>query len=249
MDQDKIGKFITELRKEKKLTQQELANKLGVTDRAISNWENGRRLPDYSLIKDLCQELDITINELLSGERINKDNYQDKLEENIVNLAIDSKKSNQKIKIILISILILLIIFLLYRGYYAYYKIDVKYDSRLQKCEINEQQLIYKIYGTTTYETRYLERKIDNIRYFVFHDKVTVYNYKHSKWEIKESYANLVNQSNDAYKTTLEKDLNIDNEKIIVYYTDKSLKKLEKMSDIEFLKELKKSYQMCSNYD
>ena len=72
MDQIKIGKFILELRKEKNMTQQELANVLGVTDRAISKWENGRGLPDLSLLKPLCDTLNITINELLSGEKLNK---------------------------------------------------------------------------------------------------------------------------------------------------------------------------------
>ena len=61
MNQEKIGKFIAELRKEKKLTQQDLADKLGVTDRAVSHWENGRRLPDYSLLKDISKELNISI--------------------------------------------------------------------------------------------------------------------------------------------------------------------------------------------
>ena len=70
MNQEKIGKFIAKIRKEKNMTQQELADKLNVTDRAIGNWENGRRLPDYSIIKDLCSELDITINELFAGEYI-----------------------------------------------------------------------------------------------------------------------------------------------------------------------------------
>ena len=247
MSQEKIGKFIAKCRKEKNMTQQELALKLDVTDRAISNWENGRRLPDYSIIKDLCYELDISINELLSGERINKDSYQDKLEENIINLAIDNKKSNHKIKILVISIIVFLIMFLIYRCYYAYYLIDIEYDSRLQKCEIIDNNLIYTIYGTTVYNTYYLEREIDNVHYFVFHDKVHVYNYKHSKWEKEESYANLLNHNSDAYKTILEKKLNTDNEKIMVYYTDKSLKKIEKMSNTMFLKELKKYNKMCSN--
>ena len=95
MNQEKIGKFIAELRKEKNMTQNELANKLGITDRAISKWENGRGMPDLSLIKDLCKELDITINELLSGEKISKQEYQNKLEENMLN-TIDY--SNKKIK-------------------------------------------------------------------------------------------------------------------------------------------------------
>lgn len=94
MDQNKIGKFILELRKEKNMSQKELAQKLGVTDRAISKWENGRGMPDLSLMKPLCKELDITINDLLSGERIDKKDYQEKLEENILNTI---NYSNQKI--------------------------------------------------------------------------------------------------------------------------------------------------------
>lgn len=83
MNQEKIGKFILELRREKNMTQQELADKIGVTDRAISKWENGRGLPDLSLMMPLCKELGITINELISGEQIEKEDYQSKLEENI----------------------------------------------------------------------------------------------------------------------------------------------------------------------
>ena len=75
MNQEKIGKFILELRKEKNMTQQELADKIGVTDRAISKWENGRGMPDLSLMKPLCQELGISINELISGEKIDKKEY------------------------------------------------------------------------------------------------------------------------------------------------------------------------------
>lgn len=112
MDQEKIGKFIQELRKEKKLTQQELANKLNVTDRAISKWETGRGLPDLSLIKPLCEELNISINELLSGERLNKKEYNEKLEENIEKTIEYSNKKirNIKDKIKICSIIIITII-------------------------------------------------------------------------------------------------------------------------------------------
>ena len=75
MNQEKIGKFILKLRREKNMTQQELADKIGVTDRAISKWENGRGLPDLSLMIPLCKELGITINELISGEQIEKKDY------------------------------------------------------------------------------------------------------------------------------------------------------------------------------
>ena len=72
MNYDKIGKFIQEKRKEKNLTQKELAKKLGVSDKAISKWERGICCPDISLLKDLSSILDISINELLSGEDIEK---------------------------------------------------------------------------------------------------------------------------------------------------------------------------------
>ena len=86
MDQIKIGKFIAALRKEKGYTQQELAEKLNVSNKSISRWENGNTMPDLSLIPPLCEILDISINELLSGERIENDDYQKKLEENIIKI-------------------------------------------------------------------------------------------------------------------------------------------------------------------
>lgn len=94
MNQEKIGRFISKIRKEKNMTQQELADKLNVTDRAVGNWENGRRLPDYSIIQDLCNELGITINELLSGEKLQKDEYLENAEKNLISLRkqIDKRK-------------------------------------------------------------------------------------------------------------------------------------------------------------
>ena len=96
MNQEKIGKFIAKCRKDKKMTQSELAEKLGVTDKSVGNWENGRNMPDLSLFKPLCDELGITINDLLSGEKISKDKYQEKFEENIVNtIDYSTKKINK----------------------------------------------------------------------------------------------------------------------------------------------------------
>ena len=96
MNQEKIGKFIAKCRKDKNMTQSELAEKLGVTDKSIGNWENGRNMPDLSLFKPLCEELEITINDLMSGEVINKDKYQEKFEENIVNtIDYSTKKINK----------------------------------------------------------------------------------------------------------------------------------------------------------
>lgn len=112
MNQEKIGQFISVCRKEQKLTQGELAEKLGVTDKSISNWENGRNMPDLALFKPLCEILNITINDLISGERVGKEKYQDKLEENIINTIDYSNKKvlekNNLIGIILISFGLLL---------------------------------------------------------------------------------------------------------------------------------------------
>ncbi len=94
MNQIKIGKFIAQKRKEKNLTQSELAEKLNVTDRSVSNWENGKCMPDISLFNPLCSALDITINEFLSGEEIESKDYQKKLEENIINTINYNNKKN-----------------------------------------------------------------------------------------------------------------------------------------------------------
>jgi len=96
MNQEKIGKFIAKKRKENNITQLELAEKLGVTDRAISNWENGKNMPDLSLFKPLCDILGITINELISGEEINNKEYSEKLEENFINTIDYIDKKNEK---------------------------------------------------------------------------------------------------------------------------------------------------------
>ena len=112
MNQEKIGKFIMECRKNKGMTQSVLAERLGVSDRTIGNWENGRKMPDLSLFKPICEELDISINELISGEKINDDKYQKKLEENLI-YTIDYsnkkiKSSNSLMSIVLIVVGILL---------------------------------------------------------------------------------------------------------------------------------------------
>ena len=87
MDQIKIGKFISSKRKEKNITQSELAEMLGVTDRAISKWENGVCLPDASNMLDLCKILDITINDLFSGEVVDMKDNEKKLEENLLEMV------------------------------------------------------------------------------------------------------------------------------------------------------------------
>ena len=96
MDQVKIGKFIAKCRKDNNLTQMQLAEKLNITDRAISKWENGKAMPDSSIMIDLCNELKISVNELLSGEVIKMDNYNQKAEELLLEMAKKEEKQNKK---------------------------------------------------------------------------------------------------------------------------------------------------------
>ena len=86
MNQAAIGKFISACRKDKGLTQRQLAEKLNITNRAVSKWETGKCCPDASIMLKLCEILDITVNELLSGERIHAENNHKKAEENFIQL-------------------------------------------------------------------------------------------------------------------------------------------------------------------
>ena len=97
MDQLKIGKFIAECRKQKSLTQMQLAEKLNITDKAISKWERGITMPDTSIMLELCDILDISVNELLSGEKINMENNNQKNEQLLLDMAKELEKKNKTI--------------------------------------------------------------------------------------------------------------------------------------------------------
>ena len=97
MDQIKIGKFIAECRKKNKLTQMQLAEKLNITDRAISKWENGKGMPDSSIMLDLCNELKISVNELLSGEMIEMKNYEENVEKNLLEMVKQKEETDKRL--------------------------------------------------------------------------------------------------------------------------------------------------------
>ena len=97
MDQVKIGKFIAECRKNAGLTQMQLAEKLGITDRAISKWETGKSLPDSSIMLELCSTLSITVNDLLSGEVVTMDNYNKELENNLLEMVKQKELSDKRL--------------------------------------------------------------------------------------------------------------------------------------------------------
>ncbi len=110
MNQIKIGKFIAECRKKNNLTQMQLAEKLNITDRAISKWETGKAMPDSSIMLDLCNELKISVNELLSGEMIEMNNYDKRAEENLLKL---NKSNENKSKMLLHSKIVILLLVLI----------------------------------------------------------------------------------------------------------------------------------------
>lgn len=103
MNQIKIGKFIAECRRKKNLTQAQLAEKLNITDRAVSKWETGKSMPDSSIMLELSEILGITVNELLSGEEVDMESYEQKANENLI--ALKRKDENNMTKNTIVSIL------------------------------------------------------------------------------------------------------------------------------------------------
>ena len=97
MNQIKIGRFIAACRKNSNLTQMQLAEKLGITDKAVSKWERGMAMPDTSIMLELCDILCISVNELVSGEKINMENSNQKNEQLLLDMAKELEKKNKTI--------------------------------------------------------------------------------------------------------------------------------------------------------
>ena len=96
MDQIKIGKFIADTRKERNMTQMQLADALHISDKTISKWEHGKGLPEVSLMLPLCEELGISVNDLLTGERVTEADYQKKAEENMMDLMKENEENKKR---------------------------------------------------------------------------------------------------------------------------------------------------------
>ena len=114
MDQIKIGKFIAEMRKQSGITQKELAEKIGISDKTISKWECGKSMPDLFYLESICDSLNVSVNELISGEFLSKEAYCDKAEENIMALMKENQqaKKGNVVSIVLGVLFILLAMFL-----------------------------------------------------------------------------------------------------------------------------------------
>lgn len=138
MNQQKLGNFISKLRKEKGLTQQDLANELNLTDKAISKWERGLSCPDISLLIPLSEILEVSVNELLLGEKLNNNitkSSADKSTKEVIKISINeltrNKKKNKLLKyslLILIFIILIIITFQVIRNY----------NEKLEKDEVNK---------------------------------------------------------------------------------------------------------------
>ena len=115
MDQVKIGKFIAECRKKNGLTQMQLAEKLNITDRAVSKWETGKAMPDTSIMLELCNILKISVNDLLSGEVVSMDNYNKQLENNLIEMVKQKEAADRRLLSleIIIGIVVSVILFAL----------------------------------------------------------------------------------------------------------------------------------------
>lgn len=103
MDQIRIGRFIAESRKSKGLTQRQLADALSISDKTVSKWERGKGLPEVSLMLPLCAALDITVNDLLSGERVSSTDYQKKAEGNMIDLMKENEENRKKMALSIIT--------------------------------------------------------------------------------------------------------------------------------------------------
>ena len=112
MDQIRIGKFIAAKRKEKGLTQAQLAEKLGITDRAVSKWETGKSLPDASIMLELCGLLGITVNDLLSGEVVTMERNNERMQKNLLDMVREKEAADRRLLKLEVLVGVLSVVFM-----------------------------------------------------------------------------------------------------------------------------------------
>ena len=251
MNQEKIGKFIAKCRRDKKLTQSELAEKLNISNKAISKWETGRGMPDASIMLELCEYLGITVNELLSGEKLEEGEYKEKANENIINIAKESEKNKKvknKIIIVLTIIIIFSILLLITNIIYRNFEVTLEYDNRLIKCEKNNEDIICSFNGISlvTLYSEYIN--IDDETLIFINGKMLLQNKIKSHYESWDSMAELNNGNNTSFNTEItinkSKDIEDCKEKIKVYYTKTNVNKIRSLGKEELQKVIEESNLM-----
>lgn len=249
MNQEKIGKFIAQCRKEKNLTQSQLAERLNMSDKSVSKWETGKGMPDSSIMLELCNCLDINVNELLTGERLKEEEYQEKANENIIKITKEAEK-NKKIKnktiIITIIILIFLCLALTISSLYRNAEINIDYDSRLIECKIENDNITCSFNGTSLI-TLYSQKINTNDETLIFMTgKMLLRNKIHSHFESWDSMAQLTSGNDSRFKSKISIDTNKDitdcKEKIKVYYTNIPFNKIKNSNQDELQEILNQSY-------
>ena len=136
MNQEKIGKFISKCRKEKRLTQSKLGEKLGVSSKAVSKWETGRSMPDISIMHKLCNILDISLNDLFAGEKIKEQDLEKASEKTIINILTLNKIQQNKKQILLIFTIILTVVFIAIISKMLLVQYGFAYDDNLKYSQI-----------------------------------------------------------------------------------------------------------------
>lgn len=245
MNQEKIGKFICECRKKKNLTQEELAEKLGVTNKTISRWETGKFMPDISLFSPLSEILGININELMSGEIIDEDKYQQNFEKNVVQVISNVDKKNKFYNIItniFLGIIVAFIICFLFGIFYFNFSFRQKYNDEMMSIEeLSDGNINFKT--NTIGDIRYLltsDTKNQGL-IFVYFQK-TLSDYHQDNKNFSNSHRiDLINNYNGHQIIITNDEFP---EKYKVYYTETGLKKIAKANSEELQKIIEKSYLM-----
>lgn len=253
MNQEKIGRFIAQCRKEKNLTQMQLAEKLNVSDKTVSKWETGKGMPDSSIMIELCNELNINVNELLSGEKLNETDYKEKASENIVNIVKESDRNKRNKNIVVRILVIILAIFIIYITAITVWdkmETEVKYDERIMKCEITNDSIIYEVTGLSIINMTHKEINTESETLVFITNKIFLQNKVRSHFETWDSMAQLINGEKARFASgfSLEKANIVDcKEKIKVYYTNVPFNKIEKANKKELQEIIENSHLMCEN--
>ncbi len=267
MEQEKIGKFIQTLRKDKNLTQAELAEKLNITDRAVSKWERGKSMPDSSLMLDLCKILDISVNELLMGEKIKDEEIKQISDINLVKSLTVVEKNKKKYRIITMLTVALLLCILIFFCCYIYVwngVIHLGYNEQLLVSYVENGKLVlmdmrgnnypseeivqrdntvYLFRNTGDYVSNYLT---DARQYYWRIGVVNLNGYEYSIGKKPLQLKEFIPMFSSKEVYDLEEDLNLENKKLKVYYVDKYkyMKRVQSANNEEFQKILDDSYLM-----
>ena len=182
MNQEHIGKFIAKLRHEKNLTQEELAVSLGVNNRTISRWENGYCMPDLSMLIPLSEQFDVTVYELLKGERDNFEKKETEKQKDIIkwSLLFFKRMIKKFVKIIIIILLIVVIAFIVVTLILEYNQKEFKMnldDVDISICKSSDDKLYLTIYGNDDLPVLYnIKENDDSLNFYAYRMRYQIRN-------------------------------------------------------------------------